>query len=137
MKFHNQSDTKVQCCRLRPNLTAEIIGFFPEKSPFSHIKLMTLVMTLLLLTFPVMMVRLVGSIILWSLTRHTIYPGNNMCQKCGRKSGLWVLHVIVDKTYAENMKKSWVPFGSYLLNSTANPAHFHSNWAELAVLFSR
>ena len=34
-------------------------------------------------------------------------------------------------------KKSWVPFGSYLLNSTANPAHFHSNWAELSVLFSR
>ena len=34
-------------------------------------------------------------------------------------------------------KKSWVPFGSYLLNSTANPAHFHSNWAESAVLFSR
>ena len=36
---------------------------------------------------------------------HTIYPGNNMCQKCGRKSGLWVLHEIVNKTYAENMKK--------------------------------
>ena len=34
-------------------------------------------------------------------------------------------------------KKSWEPFGSYLLNSTANPAHFHSNWAGLAVLFSR
>ena len=34
-------------------------------------------------------------------------------------------------------KKSWVPFGSYLLNSTANPAHFHSNWAGLAVLISR
>ena len=34
-------------------------------------------------------------------------------------------------------KKSWVPFGRYLLNSTANPAHFHSNWAGLAVLFSR
>ena len=30
-----------------------------------------------------------------------------------------------------------MPFGSYLLNSTANPAHFHSNWAESAVLFSR
>ena len=29
-------------------------------------------------------------------------------------------------------KKSWVPFGSYLLNSTANPAHFHLNWAGLA-----
>ena len=37
---------------------------------------------------------------------HTIYPGNNMCQKCGRKSGLWVLHEIVNKTYAENMKKT-------------------------------
>ena len=37
---------------------------------------------------------------------HTIYPGNNMCQKCGRKSGLWVLHEIVNKTYAENMKKN-------------------------------
>ena len=65
-------------------------------------------------------------------------PGNNMCLKCGCKSGLWVLHEIVNKTYAESMKKkSWMPFGSYLLNSTANPAHFHSNWAELAVLFSR
>ena len=45
---------------------------------------------------------------LFSLTSksdHTIYPGNNMCQKCGRKSGLWVLHEIVNKTYAENMKK--------------------------------
>ena len=29
-------------------------------------------------------------------------------------------------------KKSWEPFGSYLLNSTANPAHFHPNWAGLA-----
>ena len=35
------------------------------------------------------------------------------------------------------MKKLWEPFGSYLLNSTANPAHFHPNWARLAVLFSR
>ena len=34
-------------------------------------------------------------------------------------------------------KKSWVPFGSYLIDSTANPAHFHSNWAGLALLFSR
>ena len=28
-----------------------------------------------------------------------------------------------------------MPFGSYLINSTANPAHFHSNWAGLALLF--
>ena len=34
-------------------------------------------------------------------------------------------------------KKLWEPFGSYLLNSSANPAHFHPSWAVLAVLFSR
>ena len=35
--------------------------------------------------------------------------------------------------------KSWVPFWSYQLNSTANPAHLPQNWAKLAksaVLFS-
>ena len=34
-------------------------------------------------------------------------------------------------------KKTWEPFGSYLLNSTANPAQFEWKWAGLAVLFSR
>ena len=33
-------------------------------------------------------------------------------------------------------KKSWKPFGSYLLDSATNSAHFYPNWAELAVLFS-
>ena len=28
-----------------------------------------------------------------------------MCQKCEDKSGLWVLHEMINKTYAENMKK--------------------------------
>jgi hypothetical protein len=28
-----------------------------------------------------------------------------MHQKCRRKSGLWVLHEMVNKIYAENMKK--------------------------------
>ena len=37
--------------------------------------------------------------------RHTIYPGNNMCQKCGGKTVLWVLHEIINKAYPENMKK--------------------------------
>ena len=32
--------------------------------------------------------------------------------------------------------KSWGPFWSYQLNSTANPAHLPQNWAKLAVLFS-
>ena len=34
-------------------------------------------------------------------------------------------------------KKWWVPFGSYLLNSTADSAQFECKWAGLAVLFSR
>ena len=36
---------------------------------------------------------------------HTTYPGNNMCQKCEGKSGLWVIHEMINKTYAESMKK--------------------------------
>ena len=31
-----------------------------------------------------------------------------MCQKCGGKTGLWVLHEIINKAYAENMKKKIV-----------------------------
>ena len=42
---------------------------------------------------------------LYFVIKHNIYPGNSMCQKCGRKSGLWVLHEIVNKTYAEDMEK--------------------------------
>ena len=42
---------------------------------------------------------------MYYLCFHTPYPGNNMCQKCGGKTGLWVLHEIVNKTYAEIMKK--------------------------------
>ena len=34
-------------------------------------------------------------------------------------------------------KKSWEPFGSCLLNSTANPAKLGWKWAGLAVLFSK
>ena len=43
---------------------------------------------------------------------------------------------LLKKCILKIWKKLWMPFGSYLLNSTANPAHFHSNWAGLAVLFS-
>ena len=61
-----------------------------------------------------------------------------MCRKCEGNCGLWVLNEILKKMYPENLKKIMdAPFGSYLLKSTANPAHFQSNWAELAVLFSR
>ena len=48
-----------------------------------------------------------------------------MGQKCEGNCGLWVLNEIIKKIYPENLKKkSWVPFGSYLLNSTADPAQF-------------
>ena len=48
---------------------------------------------------------------------------------------LWFVgNEIISNEYAKNMKKLWESSGSYLLNSTANPAHFQSNWAELAVL---
>ena len=56
-----------------------------------------------------------------------------MCQKCGGKSGLWVLHEIVNKTYAENMKK----IVGAVWELPANSAQFEWKWAGLAVLFSR
>ena len=60
-----------------------------------------------------------------------------MGQKCEGNCGLWVLNVMIKNIYPGNLKKSWVPFGSYLLNSTANPAQFEWKWAGLAVLFSK
>ena len=61
-----------------------------------------------------------------------------MGQKCEGNCGLWVLNEIIKKIYPENLKKkSWVPFESYLLDSTANSAQFEWKWAGLAVLFSR
>jgi hypothetical protein len=54
----------------------------------------------------------------------------------------WVSMVSYLKKINENKNikeklKSWELFRSCLLNSTANPAQFHQNWAGLAVLFSR
>ena len=67
---------------------------------------------------------------------HTTYRWNIKWQKWAGISGLWVLNEIIQKKYPENMKKkSWEPFGSYLLNSTANPGHFHANWAGLPAHF--
>jgi hypothetical protein len=34
----------------------------------------------------------------------------------------------INKRNKEKLK-SWEPFRNCLLNSTANPAHFHQNWA--------
>ena len=49
--------------------------------------------------------------------------------------GMGVSEFHIFKNHEE--KKSLEPFGICLQNSTANLAHFHSNWAWLAVLFSR
>ena len=59
----------------------------------------------------------------------------------GKNARAFLVCGFLMKSFKKNIlkiwKKSWEPFGSYLLNSTANPAHFHPNWAGLAVLFSR
>ena len=62
-----------------------------------------------------------------------IICGQNVSTKvvCG------ILLFFEKKAMLKNLKKSWVPFRSYLLNSTANPAQFECKWAGLAVLFSR
>ena len=49
----------------------------------------------------------------------------------------WLLMKSNKKNILKIWKKSWELFGSYLLNSTAYPAHFHPNWAGLALLFNR
>jgi hypothetical protein len=41
---------------------------------------------------------------------------------------------LIKKTILKIWEKSWEPFGSYLLNSTANPAQVEWKWAGLAVL---
>jgi hypothetical protein len=50
---------------------------------------------------------------------------------------LWFLNEMIKVMHAKNMKKSWERFGSYLLNSTANPAQFEWKCVDLALLFSR
>ena len=40
-----------------------------------------------------------------TVTIHTTYTRNNMCQKCEGNCGLWVFNEILKKTYAENLKK--------------------------------
>ena len=45
----------------------------------------------------------------------------------------FLMNEIIQKKYHENMKK----IVGAVWKLPANPAHFHPNWAELAVLFSR
>ena len=56
-----------------------------------------------------------------------------------QKHGSQWLHIFkkIEIKILKRKKKSWEPFISCQLNSTANSAHFHQNWAGFAVLFSR
>ena len=46
----------------------------------------------------------------------------------------WFSHKIINRHPLQLKKsKSWEPFGSYQLNSTANPAHLPQNWAYFEV----
>ena len=65
---------------------------------------------------------------------HTPYSWNIMCHKSEGNCGLWVQF---KKICWKFEKKIGEPFGSCLLNSTANPAKLGWKWAGLAVLFSR
>ena len=45
----------------------------------------------------------------------------------------WISHKInIRHPWQLKKSKSWEPFWSYQLNSTANPAHLPQNWAKLA-----
>ena len=58
----------------------------------------------------------------------------------GKNVRAFLVCVFLMKWYKKNIlkiwKKSWEPFGSYLLNSTANPAHFHPTSKRLPRFFS-
>ena len=75
----------------------------------------------------------------WAVAcKHTPPNSEIICvQNVGTKVVCGIIFFNLKKIMLKIWKRSWEPFRSYLLNSTANPAHFHSNWAELAVLFSR
>ena len=50
-------------------------------------------------------------------------------------SSQWFSHKMNDRHPLQlKTSKSWEPFWSYQLNSTANPAHLPQNWAKLAKL---
>ena len=73
-----------------------------------------------------------------AIPTQTAYSWNIMCQKWEGDCGFLVLNErIIKKNMLKVWKKSWEPFGSCLLNSTANPAKLGWKWAGLAVLFSR
>ena len=77
-------------------------------------------------------------IFMQAVTCHRGYSWIIIWQKC-RDIGLngFIFEKICKNCNIKERKKSWGLFKICLLNSTANPANLHLDWAELAVLFSR
>ena len=61
-------------------------------------------------------------------------PRNDLlCQLFGGHRYQWISHKMnIRHPWQLKKSKSWGPFWSYQLNSTANPAHLPQNWAKLA-----
>ena len=78
-----------------------------------------------------------GPVFFRALLHHTTSRWNIKLQKVRAFLVCGILMKSFKKNVLKIWKKSWESLGSYLLNSTANPAHFHLNWAGLAVLFNR
>ena len=74
----------------------------------------------------------------WQMRRATLPTAEILS---GKTAWAFLVCGFLRKIIQKNILKIWQKlretFGSYMLNSTANPAHFHSNWAGLAVHFSR
>ena len=81
---------------------------------------------------------LISSIYFWRKSVVTLPTAEILS---GKNARAFMVCGFLMKSFKKNIlkiwKKLWELFGSYLLNSTANPAHFHQNWAGLAVPFSR
>ena len=65
------------------------------------------------------------------------YSYNNMCQKCEAIGLNGFICKEQKNIYAENMKKNVGAVWQLPAKQHSQYGHFHTNWAELAVLFSR
>ena len=64
---------------------------------------------------------------------HTTYRKNNNLEQMRGHGSQWFSHKMNNRHPLQLKKwKSWEPFGSYQLNTTANPAHLPQNWPNLA-----
>ena len=86
------------------------------------------------------LISITKKIFLIQRSTHTLARNELLCQLLGGHRHQWISHKMNIRHPGQLKKiKSWGPFWSYQLNSTANLAHLPRKWpklAELAVLFS-